>query len=459
MITMRTLEKSEPLAASGEGEPKLPREMPALSRILMLVPHDPTVDPRVMWVIAMCGGLMRTDVLAAVWGTKRMTREYSRNVFIERFSISDYSCVTPKFIGALFQKLNHFAGWLRGCCSRTVRADSGAADTQTRVSAGSLLQFLWAWTSYATIICALYRRGRAVSIPPRVCICHDIFALIPAVLLKRRFGYAVLYDSHELWSEDDLFAEGWQKTVVRWVERPFIRRADRVVTVTPQIAKHLERVYGLPRVVVTPNAEPFDDDVIPSCRRALTSPIRFLLQGGLSRGRGIETVFQAWRLLRDERAVLYVRGVGNEFLDRMKREFADLVEAGRVIILPPVREHELVQAAAFADVGIIPYPGPNLNHLYACPNKLSQYMHAGLAVLSNDLEYVSAMLRKFKSGMTYDAHDPSTMTRTITQLVDDQKRLQVMKENAYAAAKDQFNWRHLSVPYREAIVELARTRN
>jgi glycosyltransferase involved in cell wall biosynthesis len=452
---MNALEKPKQAAISAEDGREPVRGTPGLSRILMLVPHDPTADPRVMWVISMCAGLMRTDVLAAVWETVRTTREYTGTIFIERFSISDYACVTPRFLGALFQKADRFAGWLRGRFARA--ADSGA---RAGFSDGSLFRFLWAWTSYATIICALYRRGRAVSVAPAVCICHDLFALIPAVLLKRRFRHAVLYDSHELWSEDDLFAPGWQKAVVRWIERPFIRRADRVVTVTPQIANHLKRVYRLPHVVVAPNAEPFDETVVPSGRRAPADPVRFLLQGGISKGRGIETVLQAWRLLAGEtRAVLHIRGVGDEFLGKLKREFADLTDSGRVVILQPVRERELVRAAAFADVGIIPYPGPNLNHLYACPNKLSQYMQAGLAVLSNELEFVSDALRRFRCGMTYDARDPATLAAAVTGLVADPERLQAMKENAHAAARDHFNWERLSVPYRQAIVELAEGRS
>jgi glycosyltransferase involved in cell wall biosynthesis len=86
-------------------------------------------------------------------------------------------------------------------------------------------------------------------------------------------------------------------------------------------------------------------------------------------------------------------------------------------------------------------------------------MHAGLAVLSNDLEFVSDVLRTFRCGMTYDARDPATLTDVITRIVTNPERLQAMKENAYAGMRDQFNWERQSVPYRQAIVELAQMRN
>ena len=450
----------------------------------MLVPHEPEKDPRVMWVLALCKDIQGTDVLGSVWSTRRRFRDYDGTTFIERFSIFDHAPLSTKVANALFEKIDAAATKLLAAFGREnsrVPGSANAIDSPSETASPSatgrrasilrrigqmtlnlvgrplrslqmLFRFLWAWSAYAIIMGAIYRRARSISILPRVCICHDIYALIPGVLLKQLIGCRVIYDSHELWSEDDLFVQGPMKRLVRMIERPFIRRADAVVTVTPQIARHLERAYGLSKVIVAPNAEPFKSAIIPSCRRPVAQPVRFLLQGGAAKGRGIETLLAAWRCLRDERAQLYLRCVGEPFLADLARDFSDLIEAKQLVMLQPVSEEQLIEAATFADVGIIPYSGPNLNHVYACPNKLSQYMHAGLAVLSNRLEFVSEVVNGYQCGLIYDSDRSESLLTAVRNLLDRPDELQRMKENAYQAARTSFNWEVASQSYRGAIL-------
>ena len=141
----------------------------------------------------------------------------------------------------------------------------------------------------------LYRRTRSTSIVPSLVICHDLYALLAAVRLKRLYGCAVLYDSHELWPEAFIEARQWEKKVIAALERRAIRCADAVVTVTPQIARHLERLYTLNQVVTASNAEPFVMGGEASCHRPIEWPMEFLLQGRAAPGRRFESLLEACR--------------------------------------------------------------------------------------------------------------------------------------------------------------------
>ena len=67
--------------------------------------------------------------------------------------------------------------------------------------------------------------------------------------------------------------------------------------------------------------------------------------------------------------------------------------AGQIGLLPGSGpEDMLVAAAAEADIGVIPYRPLIRNDRFACPNKLSQYLHAGLMVVTNDLPYVKSVI-------------------------------------------------------------------
>ncbi len=117
-------------------------------------------------------------------------------------------------------------------------------------------------------------------------------------------------------------------------------------------------------------------------------------------------------------------------------------------------DNELVEAARFADVGVVPYAGRNPNHLYCCPNKLSEYMQAGLAVFSNRLEFVESVIEQYDCGATYDSATPSAVAAAVRSLASDREVLLRKRVNAYEAAQESFNWEIQSRPYKEAIVSL-----
>jgi glycosyltransferase involved in cell wall biosynthesis len=286
-------------------------------------------------------------------------------------------------------------------------------------------------------------------------ICHDIYARAAGVRLKKLYGCPIIYDSHELWPEADPIAENWEKKVTTWIERWLIRNANTVITVTPQIARRLEDLYGISRPLTVPNAEPFHNTIAPSYKRPTSLPLNFLYQGGVAPGRGIEELIELWSQVEEDRAILTLRAPENDYYAYLQTKFKKEINNGRIIISSPVNEDQLVQVACSADVGVIPYRGPNLNHIYGCPNKLSQYMQAGLAILCNaDMEFVSGMIKRYECGLTYHVDRPESLIAIIQSWVNDPERLQSMKKNAYKAARTEFNWEVQSANYYQAIYDL-----
>ena len=236
------------------------------------------------------------------------------------------------------------------------------------------------------------------------------------------------------------------------VEQRFIHSADVVVTVTPQLAELLERTYGVRGVLSVPNATP-RTGTPPTRDLRDRSVVRFLLQGVAAPGRGIDDLLRSWRFVRSG-ALLEVRCPASPYVDALQAQFADLIDRGRVIFREPVRQSALVEAATRSDVGVIPYPANNLNHKYACPNKLSEYMAAGLAVVSNDLSFVTDILRRYDAGLTYDAAEPRSLSVVVDMLTRAPDLLARLRANALHAARTEFNWQHVSEPYSHAIKEL-----
>lgn len=483
------------------------------ARIMMLVPHEPTLDPRVDWAIKLCAEIGKTDVFGFVFKTEKPLREYDQTIYLERVPYCSQSIpLTIRFfhqffsyrnvyyairhaVYVLYRNIHHavyvfvkslpdgeaLVAKVRGA-KQSLQKRSGeansipAAAVENAISAGeqklpalstrsgqrSKNSISWrnklkrAWNSFYTqkmIAYSLLERAQASSIIPKVIVCHDIQALEAGVKLKKKFHSRLLYDSHELWTEADLAATALEKHNVKSLERKLIRYADIVITVTPQIAGYLQKVYGIENVLTVPNAEPFIASTSPDVPVSL--PVKFLLQGQAVAGRGFETLLDIWNELDDSRAVLILRCPDNSFLDSLKLKYKHLIDQGKVIVATAVKETELIQAASAADVGIIPYGGPNLNHVYACPNKLSQYMQAGLAILHNaDQQFVTGVVKRYSCGASYIASNPSSFLHVARSLLDNPELLIEMKRNSYHAAQTEFNWSVQSKVYSQAIKQL-----
>ena len=464
-------------------------------RILMLVPHEPERDPRIKWVTNLCAQIGRTDILGFTLSDEKPAREYDGIIYTERvkvdlfssrFKMGFYQFLRVMQFGSrrLRRIVRFLEGWIRhrGVFLKwKVDMSPPPSSAQEPFKSGSdqrllfrnlsmcmgkavativrriisVPRFLLLFSFYYFTMDALYRHARAVSIIPRLVICHDIYALAAGVRMKKLHGCPVIYDSHELWPEADLEAENWEKKVTAFIERRLIRYADVVITVTPQIARHLEGLYGITGVLSVPNAEPFHNTITPSYERPISLPLNFLYQGGVAPGRGIEEFIELWSQVEKDRAILILRAPENDYYAYLQTKFNKEISTGRIVISSPVTENELVRVACSADVGVIPYGGPNLNHIYACPNKLSQYMRAGLAILCNaDMEFVSSMIGRYECGLTYNADRPGDLITTVQSLVNHPQKLQSMKENAYKAARTEFNWKVQSVDYSQAIGHL-----
>ena len=91
-------------------------------------------------------------------------------------------------------------------------------------------------------------------------------------------------------------------------------------------------------------------------------------------------------------------------------------------------------------MGIIPYRPIAINERLSCPNKLSQYLHAGLMIITNDLPYVRSVVERAEVGLSYDSADLQTFANVVKRAVHDPELLAACRRNALQFARDDFNW-------------------
>ncbi len=279
--------------------------------------------------------------------------------------------------------------------------------------------------------------------------CNDLDTLLVGVLARNRHGCRVVYDAHEYYPHCDphgRWLDVWIFSVIEWL---LLRSTDGMVTVNAPMAEQMSAAYGHRPIYAVPNAEPRAKELVVPMRTAMSDlaggRLKCLVQGRYSAKRGLEELIEAWSLVDPMKAALFLRGPENEHSRRGRDLAARLGLLDRsVYFLAAVTEDELVPAAAEADVGIIPYLSDFVIYEYACPNKLAQYMHAGLMVVSNDLAYVRSVIEWGRVGLTYRVGESGALAAVIHRIADDPELLCGYKRASVDFARDIFNWQAYS---------------
>ncbi|HEV2547574.1 MAG TPA: glycosyltransferase [Stellaceae bacterium] len=435
-------------------------------RVLMICAHPPSVDPRIAWEAGSASREFDVTVLgfASSDGTMPPPTEPSpyrivRLPYAPRSPISYFrwfaSVVSPIEkaalvvagavvlpIFALAKAILLFLRLLLG----DGRATRLIPENLRRIFyiVGNLrFQFAPATVSFWSYI-------RSMPEKPDVVHCNDLDTLLVGVLARRHYGTRVVFDAHEFFPVSDSLCRPLDIAFFTAIEKRLIVQADAVVTVNPLLAEAMRKVYALPCVHSVPNAEPWVEREVGT---TTVSPldalapgrVKFLFQGRFAAERGIREMIEGFAHVDHRKAALFLRGPDNAWRQEAEALTTKLGLLGHsVYFLEPVGEDELVGAAAQADVGIIPYKPAALNERLACPNKLSQYLHAGLLVMTNDLPYVRSVLNEAEAGLWYRSEDLTTFAAAVQRIVDDPEFLRRGKENARRFAQKQFNWQRFA---------------
>ena len=436
--------------------------------LAMLVSHDPTLDPRVDWEARSASGRFDVVVLGLQPGRAAPAAEEDAGGYrLRRLASARGPGNTLTFLLRWLRVIGRreqvavlvflaLGGWLLllippivgGLLALGALSDRARKALQERRERHAALRHAFQFAQhldggFAPAAVALWRELREDP-RPAVVHCNDLDTLLVGVLARRAYGCRLVYDAHEFWPDSQPDAGWYYPRFFRFYERSLIRQCDAVITVNPMLARVMAAEYGLERVLSVPNAVPWLGEVAarPGEISALAGGrVKFLFQGRFAPGRGIEELIRAWQHLDGSKAALFLRGPRNALRDAceaLARELGLLKRS--VYVLEPVAEEALVEASMEADVGLIPYLPIVLNHVYCCPNKLSQYLQAGLMILCNELPYVKQVVAEAGAGRWFDTRDEATVIAEMRRAIEDPALREGCGRSGRDYARRAFNW-------------------
>ena len=276
---------------------------------------------------------------------------------------------------------------------------------------------------------------------------------LPAVysagrLRKRR----IVYDSHEYFTEvPELVGRDKTKRIWERIERRLFPRLKLVYTVNSSIAAIYSKKYGVDVKVVRNLPSVTGRVEVAGRLPAGFEGLPYMIyQGALNIGRGLEELIAAVNLLPDCRLLL--AGDGDKKPD-LERLVSELGLGDRVRFTGRMPFEQLAWYTRRAVLGISLEQDLGLNYHFALPNKLFDYMTAGIPVLASDLPEIRSVVEEVGFGMVINRFDPGFLSDTIAEILADSARLKQWSEAAIAAAPG-YVWEREEEVLREIFADL-----
>ena len=280
---------------------------------------------------------------------------------------------------------------------------------------------------------------------------NDLNTLPVAWLVARRCSAKLVYDSHELYVEKNKLTSSnfIGKFLLSKVEAFLIRRTDAVMTVNESIADELSQRYHIKKPAVIMNAPSRSNGVIKNDVNLLRDALgikpdyyMLLYLGFLTFNRGIEKMIQSLEYL--PKCHLVLMGYGTDWY---KKQLRDLIlkngVESQVSFFGPVPSDEVIKYAAGADLGVAPIENACLSYYYCSPNKVFEYINAGLAVVASDFPELKRVINNHEIGCTFNPDEPRDIARAVEYIFEDPERWRRMKQNTIAASNC-YNWENES---------------
>ena len=265
-----------------------------------------------------------------------------------------------------------------------------------------------------------------------------------AAWLKRK---SIVYDTHEYYmAMAGLDGKRFRRKIWKGIESFIFPRLKYIYTICESFCelykndyqKQLVAVRNVPYLHVENSS--FDQKRICEIKALIPRDRKILIfQGaGINQHRGAEELVQAMKLLNPEKFHLLIIG-GGDIFEQIRATINQENLGDRITILPKLPFDLLREITPMANLGLSLDKADNLNHRYGLPNKIFDYLHAGLPVLVSRLVELEKIVNEYKVGAYIDSHEPSHIACRIEKLFEDPQQLKTWQSNT-VRARQELNW-------------------
>ncbi len=253
---------------------------------------------------------------------------------------------------------------------------------------------------------------------------NDLDTLLPGYLVSRWNKIPLVYDSHEYFTEAaGLTGRPLQRGVWLRLEQFLFPRIRSVITVNHGIAGAYVKRYPAAK-----SGKPFVVRNMPRKRKlAVKDNVKWRARLGVSQGqcllilqgafldkdRGVKLAVETVRIRPEWSLVLVGAGTEWEWAKDQVDSFS-----GRLICLPKMPFEELRSLTASVDVGLSLDQGNHGNYWMSLPNKLFDYIHAGIPIVASPMPEVAHVINHYEVGAVVESMDAPGVALAIERVLE-----------------------------------------
>ena len=263
--------------------------------------------------------------------------------------------------------------------------------------------------------------------------------LIPIGLKLKRRGHCVIFDSHED-APKQMLGKPYLNKSLLWVlskclavyESWACAMFDGVITATPFIRDKFLRIN--PKTMDINNFPLLQELENASSWVEKRKEVCYI--GGIAKIRGIQEVCLAMALLKSDARLNLVGTFSEAPFESQVKSLPGWQRVSSMGFLSRERVREVLSRSMAGLVTYLPLP----NHIDAQPNKMFEYMSAGLPVIASDFPLWREIIQDNNCGLLVNPLAPAAIAKAIDYLVENPKEAQRMGENGRKAVEVRYNW-------------------
>ncbi|MBH76107.1 MAG: group 1 glycosyl transferase [Flavobacteriales bacterium] len=255
-----------------------------------------------------------------------------------------------------------------------------------------------------------------------ILISNDLDTILPNFLISKLKKLHIIYDSHELFTEvPELISKKKIKLFWLYLESNIFPKLKNVITVSDGYAKFYKKKYGNSITVIknVPSLDPrtINNFSLPGFK---LDEKNIIYQGSLNKDRGIDLMIKAVKFIDVK---LFILGSGDLELSLQEYVIKENL-TNKVFFVGRVPFNDLKYITKFFDLGLSFEENSCLAYRYSLPNKVFDYIHAGIPVLSSDLPEMSNFIISNKVGQTLSSREPKKIAEQILEVISNKNQYQ-----------------------------------
>lgn len=266
------------------------------------------------------------------------------------------------------------------------------------------LAFFWLQFIYVTLVTR-----------PRIVYSHDYYLPFPGLLAARCVHALSIYDAHELIIPSGQGQMSRRDRMYYWFEKVSVVRHDLVIAANRERAELMKQHYQLQtlptiiRNICEPTLGSVERTVILGRYPELSRKGKEFFvayMGDVALERGLGAVIDAFEYLPKDVSLVVV-GDGPDRIG-LEQKYSSEVEGRKPIrFLGAIPQIWIQDVLSLCDIGIIVYSMQGLNNYFCAPNKIFEYTHAGLPVVSTPQPPLRAMIDQYRIGKVATTNEQS----------------------------------------------------